>query len=266
MAAPSSISRSALDELIAELARRGYSVIGPTVRDRAILYEEISSTADLPEGLTDEQEGGTYRLVEREDRSLFAYNVGPNSWKSHLFPSKLTLWKGRRDQDGKIDFKPEEREVPRYAFIGVRSCDLAAIGVQDRVFIGNGYTSTPTTRRAGVMPSSSPSTARKAGNTCFCVSMDTGPKASERIRPGADRAARRRWPPLPGGGRKRGGRRAARTIDSGAASEADRGRAEEVVDAVRLADGPRARHRRASRSCSIATWSTPAGTRSRSAA
>jgi sulfhydrogenase subunit beta (sulfur reductase) len=47
-ATPSVISRSALDELISELASLGFTVIGPTVRDRAILYEEISSTADLP--------------------------------------------------------------------------------------------------------------------------------------------------------------------------------------------------------------------------
>jgi ferredoxin len=151
-------------------------VIGPTVRDRAILYEEISSTADLPEGLTDEQEGGSYRLAERDDSALFAYNVGPNSWKSHLFPSKLTLWRGRKGADGEISFEEEAQEVPRYAFIGVRSCDLAAIGVQDKVFIGNGYTDHDyeARRRDAFIVAVNCS---KAGNTCFCVSMDTGPKA-----------------------------------------------------------------------------------------
>jgi hypothetical protein len=130
---PAVISRAGLDELLAALARRGFQVIGPTVRDQAIMYEEISSTADLPEGLTGEQEGGTYRLRERDDGALFGYNVGPNSWKSHLFPSTLTLWKGRKGEDGEISFQPEERETPRYAFIGVRSCDLAAIGVRKRL-------------------------------------------------------------------------------------------------------------------------------------
>ena len=176
-ATPSVISRSALDELISELASRGFTVIGPTVRDRAILYEEISSTADLPEGLTDEQEGGSYRLAERDDSALFAYNVGPNSWKSHLFPSTLTLWRGRKGADGEIRFKEEAQEVPRYAFIGVRSCDLAAIGVQDKVFIGNGYTDPDyeARRRDAFIVAVNCS---KAGNTCFCVSMDTGPKAA----------------------------------------------------------------------------------------
>ena len=173
---PAVISREALDELIAELSRRGHTVIGPTVRDRAILYEEISSTADLPEGLTDEQEGGTYRLRERDDAALFGYNVGPNSWKSHLFPATLTLWRGRRGEDGEISFEPEERETPRYAFIGVRSCDLAAIGVQDKVFIGNGYSDPDyEARRSDAFIVAV--NCSKAGNTCFCVSMETGPKA-----------------------------------------------------------------------------------------
>ena len=96
------ITRTGLDELIALLSGRGYTVIGPRVRDGAILYEEVSSSADLPEGITDEQEGGTYRLHERDDEALFGFNNGPNSWKHHLFPPNLTLWKaqargGRRD-------------------------------------------------------------------------------------------------------------------------------------------------------------------------
>ncbi|MGZ5376279.1 MAG: sulfite reductase subunit A, partial [Solirubrobacterales bacterium] len=61
------IARQDLDQLLAALAGRGFKLIGPTVRDQAILYEEISSAADLPEGWTDEQEGGTYRLRRRED-------------------------------------------------------------------------------------------------------------------------------------------------------------------------------------------------------
>ena len=170
------ISRAGLDQLLGALAQRGYKVIGPTVRDQAILYEEISSTADLPEGWTDEQEGGTYRLKRRDDGALFGFNVGPNSWKSHLFPPKLTLWKSKRSKDGAIQFDEEPLEAPRYAFIGVRSCDLAAIGVQDRVFIGDTYTDRDyEARREGAFIVAV--NCGEAGNTCFCVSMETGPKA-----------------------------------------------------------------------------------------
>ncbi len=170
------ITRAGLDRLFAALARRGFKVIGPTVRDQAILYEEISSTADLPEGWTDEQEGGTYRLARRDDGALFGFNVGPNSWKSHLFPPKLTLWKSQRSADGAIHFDEEPVERPRYAFVGVRSCDLAAIGVQDRVFIGDSYTDPDYEARrseAFIVAVN----CGEAGNTCFCVSMETGPKA-----------------------------------------------------------------------------------------
>ena len=42
-----------------------YGVLGPTVRDGAIVYDELISTDDLPVGWTDEQNGGTYRLKKR---------------------------------------------------------------------------------------------------------------------------------------------------------------------------------------------------------
>jgi ferredoxin len=170
------IDRAGLDALLAELADRGHTVIGPTVRDRAIVYEEIASTADLPEGWTDEQEGGTYRLKRRDDAALFGFNNGPNSWKSHLFPPRLTLWKAKRAENGEMEFSEEAEEVPRYAFIGVRSCDLAAIGVQDRVFAGESYTDpdyAARRREAFIVVVN----CGKAGNTCFCVSMQTGPRA-----------------------------------------------------------------------------------------
>ena len=172
------IDRGKLDELLTALAARGFKVIGPTVRDQAIVYDEIASTADLPEGWTDEQEGGTYRLRRREDSALFGFNVGPNSWKSHLFPATLKLWHARRGEDGEIAFSEEEREQVDYAFVGVRSCDLAAIGIQDRVLIGNGYTDPDyeARRREAFIVAVN---CGKAGNTCFCVSMDTGPKARQ---------------------------------------------------------------------------------------
>ncbi len=47
------IDRAGLDALIAALADRGYRVLGPTNRNRAIVYDEIAGVADLPEGWTD---------------------------------------------------------------------------------------------------------------------------------------------------------------------------------------------------------------------
>ncbi len=76
----------------------GYTILGPTVRDRAIVYDEIAASADLPVGWTDEQDGGHYRLRRRDDEALFGYNVGPHSWKRYQLPAEVRLWRARRDE------------------------------------------------------------------------------------------------------------------------------------------------------------------------
>jgi hypothetical protein len=68
-----------LQALIEALVTRGYQVLGPTVRDGAIVYDEIAGAADLPAGWTDRQDAGRYRLERRDDDALFGYAVGPQS-------------------------------------------------------------------------------------------------------------------------------------------------------------------------------------------
>ena len=173
---PRVLDRDALDGLLAALRDRGFTVIGPTVRSGAIQFEEIASVADLPEGWTDDQEGGTYRLRRREDGALFGLNVGPNSWKHPLFPPTLRLWRARQGADGGLEVEAEESEAPRYAFLGVRSCDLHAIGVQDVVFTGGRHVDRDyEARRQGAFIVAV--NCAQAGGTCFCVSMGTGPRA-----------------------------------------------------------------------------------------
>ncbi len=61
------------------LRRRGFRVLGPTMRDRAIVCDDIAGLADLPRGWTDEQEGGHYRLIRRDDDAfnmLYAFGIG----------------------------------------------------------------------------------------------------------------------------------------------------------------------------------------------
>ena len=164
-----------LDDLFGALRERGFRVIGPTVRDGAIVYDDLASMADLPAGWTDEQDGGTYRLLRRDDGALFGYNVGPQSWKRNLFPPSSLLWKLERDQPRATT--PEE-EPQRFAFIGVRSCELHAIAIQDRVFMGGSHVDPVyASRREGVFVVAVQ--CGQAGGTCFCVSMETGPRATE---------------------------------------------------------------------------------------
>ncbi len=121
------LERQGLDGLFEALRRRGFTLIGPTVRQRAVVYDEIRSTDDLPAGVTDEQDGGTYRIREGSGAALFAHNVGPNSWKSHLFPSTLRLWRARRNGDGELEVEEEPPDERALALIGVRSCGPRAL-------------------------------------------------------------------------------------------------------------------------------------------
>ena len=170
------LERERFDELLQALVGRGYRLVGPTVRDGAILYDELESAADLPEGWTDEQEGGTYRLRPREDKGLFGYAVGPRSWKEFLWPPRVRLWRARAEGDG-FEVEPEPSAPSRDAYIGVRSCDLHAIASLDSALrdIPNpdpGYVA----RRANVFIVAL--NCWQAGGTCFCVSMGTGPRAT----------------------------------------------------------------------------------------
>ena len=61
------------------LHQRGYQVMGPTIRDGAIVYDAVARVEDLPRGWTEVQDGGTYRLTRRTDNALFGYVVGPHS-------------------------------------------------------------------------------------------------------------------------------------------------------------------------------------------
>src|SRR5581483_2397274 len=90
------ITTEGLAALLGVLRGRGYRLIGPTLRDQAIVYDDIAEVSDLPAGWTDEQDGGHYRLVRRDDAALFGYAVGPQSWKKMLFPSVLRLWHSER--------------------------------------------------------------------------------------------------------------------------------------------------------------------------
>ena len=171
------VQRDGLDELFAALGRRGYTVLGPTVQEQAIVYGEIERCADLPVGWTDEQDGGHYRLRRRDDEALFGYNVGPHSWKRYQLPPQVRLWRASRGPDGALTQLAEEpREAPRYAFVGVRSCELKAMGVLDRVLLGGAHPDPgDRARREDVFIVAVQ--CAQAGGTCFCVSMGTGPTA-----------------------------------------------------------------------------------------
>lgn len=169
------VEREHLPQVLAYLNSNGYQVIGPTVREQAIVYDTLTSLDDLPIGYTDEQDGGSYRLKRRHDRALFGYAVGPQSWKKYLYPPSVRLWQADRTEQG-FRIVNEQPETPKLAFFGVRSCELHAIAIQDRVFMRGEYTDPIYQARRENLCIIAVNCSH-AGGTCFCVSMQTGPKA-----------------------------------------------------------------------------------------
>ncbi|WP_405009796.1 4Fe-4S dicluster domain-containing protein [Kitasatospora sp. NBC_01539] len=177
------IDKDGLDDLITALADRGRTVVGPTVRDGAIVLAEISGGAELPYGWGVELEAGTYRLRAREDGAAFAHSAGPQSWKTFLHPPRVREWSADRGADGDLVVTEDDTVPPSYAFLGVRPCDLRAIAIQDRVLTGGRYTD-PAYRGRRERAFLVAVECTDPGATCFCVSMGSGPAAG----PGYDLA------------------------------------------------------------------------------
>ena len=172
------LEASQLSQLIDALAHRGYQVVGPTVRDGAIVLEPIEAADQLPVGWTDAQKPGSYRLEKRGDEALFGYNVGPQSWKKYLHPADVSLWTAEKQNGAfRILNNPIQSSRP-YTFLGVRACELEAIRIQDRVLLGGAYRDTIyENRREGNFLIGVQCT--QAADTCFCASMGTGPRCGE---------------------------------------------------------------------------------------
>jgi sulfhydrogenase subunit beta (sulfur reductase) len=158
------------------LHQRGYRIIGPTLDQGAVVYREIASVAELPRGWTDQQQPAQYRLLESDEDRLFGYTIGPHSWKQFLFPPAVTVAEADR-ADGSWQFRSVEESPPKYAFLGVRACDLAAIAVQDRTFLEGPYVDPVYQgRRSQALVIAVNCTT--AASTCFCTSMGTGPRCT----------------------------------------------------------------------------------------
>jgi Fe-S-cluster-containing hydrogenase component 2 len=166
-----------LQALVEVLRSRGYTVVGPTVGDQAIVMAEITEVSALPRGWGDIQRPGSYRLRPREDEALFGFATPVQSAKSTLFPPEATLWRRTRTDNG-FDVELGDGDpgaAPRWALLGVRSCDLHAIGIQDRVLDGRAVVDPDYHRRRRDLFVVAVTCSDPAG-TCFCTSLGTGPR------------------------------------------------------------------------------------------
>lgn len=170
------LAKPELQTLIEVLRRQEYHVVGPTIDQEAIVYCELKSVENLPRGWTDEQSPGSYRLKRRDDEAWFGFVVGPHSWKKYLFPPKTTLLTVQKTDQGWA-FLPPAPESSKFALLGVRACELAAIRIQDKVFLeGPHVDPVYQARRASLFLIAVNCT--QAASTCFCTSMKTGPRCN----------------------------------------------------------------------------------------
>lgn len=172
------VSPEGLDDLV-QLLRAERRVIGPLARDGVITHDDITGVADLPKGWGEEQSPGRYRLVQRDDEQLFGFSAPSTSWKSYVFPERTLLISARRT-NGTITIEEPTTAVQPTVFFGIRSCDLAGLGVLDAVF----------DHRDAKDPTYAALTAdvfivavacSTPASTCFCASMDTGPTPTSRF-------------------------------------------------------------------------------------
>lgn len=164
------LPRARLRELITRLRQSGREVIAPTIADGAIVYDAIESDADLPIGIKDVQEPGKYRLEPRDDSAVFGHAVGPHSFKKLFHPAGERLYTVRRE-GGRLRFVAEPVRPKKLALLGARGCDLAALGVHDRVL---GSDARYASRRSDVLIIAV--NCGYAATSCFCTSMGTGPR------------------------------------------------------------------------------------------
>jgi hypothetical protein len=172
--APRLIDLDGLGALYRVLVAEGYHVIGPAVQDGAIVLRELASADELPFGWGVDLAAGSYRLRHRADDAAFGHSAGPQSWKRFLHPPREKLWSATRTAGG-FEVSEDDEQPPRYAFLGVRPCDLRAIEIQDRV-LGQ-----PGSRYAGRREAAFVIAVNctEPGETCFCASTGTGPGAGQ---------------------------------------------------------------------------------------
>jgi ferredoxin len=169
------IDKAQLQALIDALRALGYRTIGPRIADGAIVYRELESVTQLPVGYIDRQDGGLYRLEQSDTAGHFDYVAGADSLKKFLFPPRETLLESVRT-NGTWQMTAPDIDPTPLAVVGVRSCDLHALAIQDKVFLGGPYVDPGyQARRQNLFLVAV--NCRRAAATCFCHSMNTGPAA-----------------------------------------------------------------------------------------
>jgi len=164
-----------LATLIDALHADGRTIVAPVKQGNAVSLGVVESVEDLPAGWGDKQDAGNYRLWQRGDRALFGTNLGHTGWKRFLHPPELPLLRIQRTEGG-IRFTEPVRDLPQWAFLGVRACELRGIETLMRVVAGGVFPDPDSAARRANAFLIAVECAQSAA-TCFCDSIGTGPEA-----------------------------------------------------------------------------------------
>jgi sulfhydrogenase subunit beta (sulfur reductase) len=170
------LPRPQLVQLLTTLTGLGYRCIGPTVRDGAIAYEVLHGVGDLPVGVRVDQQPGSYRLESTRHVRYFDWANGAQALKPWLFSARECLWTAQRSADGRLSFTEQAAQGELTAVIGVRACDLAALGLQDSHFLAEGAVDAWYAERRRRLLLVAVNCTQPAA-TCFCASTGDGPSA-----------------------------------------------------------------------------------------
>jgi len=169
------IEKENFNGILAKLKENGYETIGPRVKNDTLVYDHIEKLDDLPRGYVTEQDAGHFRLIQSNHPRYFDVIPGAQSWKQFLFPSRKELF-ALRKTNSHWETIQQEAKTPAYAFIGVRACELAAIQIQDNIFLRADFND-PTYRARRERVFILTVNCMHPAGTCFCASMGTGPRA-----------------------------------------------------------------------------------------
>jgi ferredoxin len=170
------LARGQLAVLLEAGRALGYHWQGPQLRDGAIVIAPLDSPAALPWGIGDHQSPGEYRIRPGEARRAFAWANGPQALKPLVFAPRETLWRVKRDREGRLAFAAETPLVSRTAVLGVRACDIAALRLQDQHFLAAGREDPQYAARRRALLLVAINCTHPAA-TCFCASTGDGPAA-----------------------------------------------------------------------------------------
>jgi ferredoxin len=131
----------------------------------------------LPQGLSEQQAPGHYKVSPAGHQRYFAWANGPQMLKPLLFAPREALWQSQAGEEGQLRFNEIIPETEPIAVIGVRACDIAALYIHDKHFLQQEYRDPCYLARRQKLLLVAVNCSHPA-DTCFCASTGDGPHAS----------------------------------------------------------------------------------------